>query len=176
MPCAKAQSKEKLKNAFSNIVSEVRPKVEVSPIKDFNWLRGFVEGEGSFQVIVQKANHNCNRSEISLRFTITQHIRDRVLLESFVDYLGCGRFYEPLARSEIYFITTAFLDINEKIIPFFKPDPLLGVKRADYLDFLKRAELIKSKKHLTKEGLEEINLIKSNMNSKRILLENDEIS
>ena len=44
----------------------------------------------------------------------------------------------------------------------------MGVKKEDYLDFVKIAELIKSKYHLTEQGVEEIKLIKSNMNSKRI--------
>jgi len=48
--------------------------------------------------------------------------------------------------------------------------PLLGAKLQDYLDFVKVAELIKSKEHLTIEGLAKIEEIKSNMNTKRIYL------
>ena len=43
--------------------------------------------------------------------------------------------------------------------------PLLGAKLQDYLDFVKVAELIKSKEHLTIEGLAKIEEIKSNMNT-----------
>lgn len=48
----------------------------------------------------------------------------------------------------------------------FNKYPLLGYKKQDYLDFLKVAELIKSKGHLTKEGLDKVILIKSNINSR----------
>lgn len=39
----------------------------------------------------------------------------------------------------------------------------------DYLDFVKVVELMKSKAHLTKDGLEEIKQIKSGMNRGRDL-------
>jgi len=45
---------------------------------------------------------------------------------------------------------------------------LIGVKKKYYLDFLKVAELMKTKKHLTDEGLNEILIIKNNMNKNRI--------
>jgi hypothetical protein len=98
---------------------------------------------------------------------LSQHSRDRVLLESFVNYIGCGRFYPISTRNEVYFITSTFSDIYRNIIPLFLKYPLLGSKQQDYLDFVKVAELIRSKDHLTKEGLEMIKMIKSNMNSRR---------
>jgi len=124
-----------------------------------------VEAEGCFQVISQE--YKDKAANISLRFTLTQHSRDRVLLESFVNYLGCGRCYPVSGRNEVYFITSTFSDIYEKIIPLFDKYPLLGSKQQDYLDFVKVAELIRSKDHLTKEGLAKIKMIKSNMNSRR---------
>lgn len=42
-------------------------------------------------------------------------------------------------------------------------------KQADFLDFCKIAKLVVNKEHLTKEGVERIKVIKSNMNRKRIL-------
>ena len=60
-----------------------------------------------------------------------------------------------------------FSDITEKIIPFYKKYPIVGVKVLDFNDFGKIAEMIKDKKHLTKEGLEEIKKIKSRMNTGR---------
>ena len=132
-------------------------------IKDFNWLRGFAEAEGCFQVVSQE--YKDKAANISLRFTITQHNRDEQLLKSFVNYLGCGRYYPVSGRNEGYFIISTFSDIYEKIIPLFDKYPLLGSKQQDYLDFVIVAELIRSKGHLTKEGLARIQMIKSDMNS-----------
>jgi hypothetical protein len=60
-----------------------------------------------------------------------------------------------------------FSDLSEKIIPFFLKHPLHGTKLADYEDFKRVAELMKTKAHLTAEGLEEIRQIKAGMNRGR---------
>lgn len=102
-----------------------------------------------------------------LRFTITQHSRDSVLMESLVKYMGCGRYNPVHSRDEVYFTVNTFTDIYKNIIPFMVKHPLLGTKQQDYLDFVKVAELMKSKNHLTIEGLAKIEEIKSNMNTNR---------
>jgi len=43
----------------------------------------------------------------------------------------------------------------------------MGVKRFDYLDFCRVAELMQNKVHLTQEGIDEIKKIKSRMNTGR---------
>ena len=52
------------------------------------------------------------------------------------------------------FIVTKFSDINEKIIPFFRNNKILGVKLLYFEDFCKAAELMENKVNLTAEGLE----------------------
>lgn len=107
---------------------------------------------------------------MSLRFSITQHVKDELLLNSFTTYLNCGRYYKSPSRNEGQYLVTTFSDINDKIIPLLKEYPLLGVKKEDYLDLVKAAKLIKSKDHLTEEGFSLIRTIKNNMNTKRILI------
>lgn len=156
---------EQLKESFPNVIPVIRPLVKFTGVKDLNWLRGFVEAEGCFLAVVQE--YKDKPASVSLRFFLTQHYRDRVLLESLVNYLGYGRFSPVTGRNEVYFFTSTFKDIFEKVIPLFYKYPLLGSKQQDFLDFVKVAELIRSKDHLTKEGLEKIKLIKSNMSSRR---------
>jgi hypothetical protein len=43
------------------------------------------------------------------------------------------------------------------------------VKAEDFADYVKVAEIMKSKAHLTKEGFEQISLIKEGMNKGRYL-------
>jgi hypothetical protein len=52
-------------------------------------------------------------------------------------------------------------------MPFFDKYPLQGVKSLDYADWCRVAELIKDKKHLTQEGLDQIRKIKAGMNTGR---------
>lgn len=157
---------EKFKETFPNMIRVVRPKVDISEIKDVYWLIGFVEGEGSFMVIIPESKSKKTTDNISLRFVITQHSKDSVLFDNISNYLGCGKCY--FSRNEVNLIVSTFSDINNKIISLFNKYPLLGNKKEDYLDFCIVAELIKSKDHLTKQGIEKIKRIKSNMNSKRI--------
>lgn len=161
---------EKLQEFFPNIVAAVKPEVKRAlgqEIADIYWFIGFVEGEGCFMVVVQESKSKTTTHNISLSFTISQHIRDSVLFYSLIKYLGCGRC-NSLSRKEVYFVVSKFSDIWGKIIPLFNRYSLIGTKKEDYLDFVKVAELILSKHHLTKEGLDKINIIRSNMNSKRI--------
>jgi len=102
---------------------------------------------------------------------LTQHIKDEELLKDIATYLNCGRYYKSPGRNEGQYLVTIFSDINDKLIPFLNEYPLLGIKQYDYLDFAQIAELKKSKAHLTDEGLEKIKFIQSNMNRKRITIE-----
>lgn len=58
-------------------------------------------------------------------------------------------------------------DIENKVIPFFNEYPILGVKRLDFEDFKKVAELVKNKEHLNVEGLNKIIKIAEGMNLDR---------
>lgn len=160
---------DKFKDSFPTAKAVVRPLVKYNTlnvkIKNLNWIRGFIDAEGSFQVITQ------NNRNVSLRFSLTQHIKDEELLKDIITYLNCGRYYKSPGRNEGQYLVTIFSDINDKLIPFLNEYPLLGTKQNDYLDFVQIAELIKSKAHLTNEGLEKIKLIQSNMNRKRIRIE-----
>jgi hypothetical protein len=60
-----------------------------------------------------------------------------------------------------------FSDINTKIIPFLKKYPILGAKANDFLDFVEAAKIINDKGHLTKEGLQQILILKNGMNRGR---------
>ena len=59
------------------------------------------------------------------------------------------------------------MELNNNLIPFFNKYPIKGTKFLDYADFIKVISLMTIKAHLTKEGLDLIRDIKSNMNRKR---------
>lgn len=102
-------------------------------------------------------------------FKITQDNRNSYLLASFVEIFGCGAIYsQSKSTGNVQdFMITSLSDITEKIIPFFLAHPLQGAKKKEFADFIKVAELMKKKAHLTRKGLEEIWEIKSGMNFKR---------
>jgi len=103
--------------------------------------------------------------KVLLVFELTQHMRDERLMRSLIELLQCGKIYR--SRNTFVFHVTKLSDVNEKIIPFFKKYPIIGVKALDFADWCKVAELMKEKKHLTAEGLQEIKQIKAGMNTGR---------
>ncbi len=157
---------DQLKEAFPNLGSNNIQRCEVT--KDIispSWVSGFTSGEGCFKVRISKSASYLTVYQVQLKFQITQHKRDKKLMEKLIDYLGCGYISE---REDIVdFVVTKLEDIINKIIPFFEKYPILGVKSENLKDFCKVAELMKNKEHLTVEGLEKIRLIKSRMNTLR---------
>ena len=63
-----------------------------------------------------------------------------------------------------------FLDINNKIIPFFEKYPVLGAKSLDFSDWTKIANLINLGKDKTQEGFKEIKNIEIGMNKGRKII------
>nr|7RCD_A Chain A, I-OnuI_e-hPD1-c [synthetic construct] len=158
---------DELKKAFPENISKERPLINKN-IPNFKWLAGFTSGDGSFFVRLRKSNVNA-RVRVQLVFEISQHIRDKNLMNSLITYLGCGHIYEgnKSERSWLQFRVEKFSDINDKIIPVFQENTLIGVKLEDFEDWCKVAKLIEEKKHLTESGLDEIKKIKLNMNKGR---------
>lgn len=159
-----------LKIHFPSILPEPRPEISDLVIPDPNWLSGFVDGEGYFYVKSLKNKNYSTGFSVSLVLSISQHVRDENFLTTFIEYLGCGRIEKASTRPDgVNFTVNKFSDIKEKIIPHFKTNPLEGIKNRDLLDFVKVANIIEAKGHLTIEGINKINSLKSGMNSCRVI-------
>lgn len=159
---------DKLKLNFPTVLPLPRPIVSGQYIPHPNWLIGFIDGEGFFYVKSLKNQNYSTGFNVTMVFSIYQHVRDESLLTKFIEYLGCGRIEKASTRpNEIKFSVSKFKDIKEKIIPFFYSYSLQGIKYMDYLDFVKVAKIIEDKGHLSLEGINKINSLKSGMNSGR---------
>ena len=155
-----------LKAVFPKIDSVSRPYVVIPKIPNPQWIAGFASGEGFFMVKINKSSTTKSGFSVLLRFQITQHSKDELLIKSLVHYLGCG-YCNTNTTDTTNFICNKFSENIEKIIAFFRQYPILGVKYQDFLDWCKVVELMKVKAHLTPEGLDQIRLIKSGMNKGR---------
>ena len=155
--------------AFPNIAAIEKLSVIDIRISSPQWLAGFTTGEGCFYIKLVKSINSRQGFSVQLLFQLTQHTRDELLMRSLIDYLNSGTVIKD--KDTYVFQVTKFLDITDKIIPFFKDYPVIGSKSEDYNDWLKVVELMKNKAHLTKEGLDSIRLIKAGMNRGRNLVE-----
>lgn len=158
---------DELKTAFPKIVPVNRPSVANQNIPDPMWIVGFTNAEGCFLVNIRQSKTHKLGYQTNLRFQITQHSRDRLLLTNIISFLGCGHLHGGKNVQFLNVIVQKFSDINDKIIPFFIKYPLVGVKALDFSDFIKVGDLMLDKGHLTQEGLDEIIKIKSGMNKGR---------
>lgn len=162
-----------IKDAFPKVVNTKRSDYPMNkaPVMEPRWVSGFTNGEGYFGVEISRLANSKSGYSVQLKFVLTQHIRDKSLINSFINYFNCGNLLVDSRNSDsaIYFRVTKFKDIYEKIIPFFVKYPMLGGKALDFANFCKVAELMKNKSHLTPEGLEEIRKIKAQMNKARLI-------
>lgn len=157
----------KLRLNFPNLVEVDKPKVNLLNIIDYNWIAGFYSGEGCFFIDISKSKTHKIGYSIVLRILVSQHLRDNLLISSLMNRLGSGIVVKHSNKNAMTLSIYKFQDIYNKIIPIFREYKIEGIKWLDFEDFCKAAELINKKAHLTLEGLEEIQKIKSKMNKAR---------
>lgn len=131
-----------------------------------DWLSGFISGDGCFFVNIYKVKDCSTGYAVKLSISVTQHLKDKVLMENIARILMCGRVYKHSNSTVVLKIST-FKHISDVIIPLFEQYPIRGIKSRDFKDFCLIASKVQTKTHLTIEGLEEIREIKLGMNSRR---------
>jgi hypothetical protein len=77
-----------LKAAFPNITPVQRLEVVDQVIKDPNWLAGFVNAEGCFFVGISKKKFTKTGYSVELRFSISQHSKDTILINSLTNFFN----------------------------------------------------------------------------------------
>jgi hypothetical protein len=157
-----------LKSEFVGYIPVERPVINFDNIiLNPNWISGFISAEGNFDVRIPKTNSKLGY-RVQLRFRITQHDRDLILMEKIVEYFGIGKVYKYGGKSAVSLTVVDFSDITSIIIPFCNKYPIIGIKLYDYLDWCKIHSLMENHSHLTVEGINSIREIKSGMNIGRI--------
>lgn len=129
-----------------------------------HYIVGFVDGEGCFSISLNK---NSNRlPEVRLIFEIELREDDEPILCEIQKVLGCGNIYRldyvryAKWRPHVKLKVSNFFDISTKIIPFFQRYPPQAKKRQQFELFCQVAELIRTKRHLTTEGIATIQALK----------------
>jgi len=127
-----------------------------------DYLAGFTDGEGSFNVSFRKRGDFAMPWKVSLCFNVSQ--RDEVVLTLFKRHLECGTMRSRVDGVWYYEVNT-FTAIVENVIPFFDRFGFLSAKKQrDFAKFKQIARLIQQSRHLSKEGILEILAIRRDMN------------
>jgi hypothetical protein len=124
------------------------------------YLAGFTDGEGCFYIGFSKREDLPLKWQIITEFHLSQNPGGKNLLEVFCKRLQCGYIKLNHAKSlkdkSYVLIIKDRKDLREKLIPFFKKNPLRTAKQQDFVVFAKVLEVIEQNKHLQKKGFNKI--------------------
>lgn len=142
-----------------------------------DYLVGFTEGEGSFYVCIVPSLNTKVGYQVIYFFKVSQNPKGKSILEDFKNRLGCG-YVKVNDRHDLTDKTLAYVvrdlpSLREKVIPFF--DGKLVIKRETFEKFKQIISLVVQKKHLRKEGVQEIIDLAYSMNTGKRRLTKEEI-
>ncbi len=144
------------------------------PTVKSDYIVGLTDGEGCFHVNLGKYPAYKSGTRVQLHFHLKMQEKDHQLLEKLKNTLKCGAVYfqkESRANHcQCYRYTVSSQnDILSKIIPFFLKHRLQSAsKQISFKAFCKIARLVKKHRHLTKKGIGQIKILKSQMNKKTV--------
>jgi hypothetical protein len=141
---------------------------------DTNWVVGFVDGEGCFHVSINKLKCMKLGWQVLPEFRIVQHEKDELLLQKICKFFCCGNVV--VNHGDRMELRIRCIENLNKIVKFFQENKLQTRKRKNFELFAEIIFLMNEKKHLTRNGLERIAKIASQMNRqvKRKYLESPE--
>ena len=132
-----------------------------------HYVAGFVDGEGSFHVAVQRNPSARWKWQVIPEFHVSQNDGNQHVLELIKQTLGCG-YIKPNHRNSkdrtYVLVVRDRTDLATKVVPFFRAYELKTTKRADYERFGQVVELMMEGRHLNPNGLREILKIAFQMN------------
>ena len=135
---------------------------------DASWIVGFTDGEGCFHISINKIPEMSLGWQVLPEFRIVQHEKDEELLQKIRDYFGFGSV--TINRTDNHGTRKEFrvrgMENLNQIIKFFRENSLKTSKRKDFEIFSEVIDLMDKKVHLTKEGLDKIAKLVSEMNRK----------
>ena len=101
-----------------------------------SYIAGYVDGEGSFSVSVQR-NRSCRIGfQLVPEFHVSQNGDRAQVLELIRQQLGCG-YIKPNSKRDraLVLVVRDRTALVERVIPFFERNPLLSAKHADFEKF-----------------------------------------
>jgi hypothetical protein len=131
------------------------------------YIAGFVDGEGSFHVAIQRNATTRAGWQLVPEFHVSQNPERRQVLDLIRARLGCGRIRQNHRASRdtsLVYVVRGRNDLLNKIIPFFETQPLLSSKQQDFEAFAMIVRAMSKGEHLLEEGFERLRSIAVSMN------------
>ena len=130
-----------------------------------SYISGYVDGEGSFSVSVQR-NRTCRVGfQLVPEFHVSQNGDRAQVLELIRARLGCG-YIKPNSKRDraLVFVVRSREALLERVLPFFERSPLLSSKQADLDVFALVVRRMALGHHRTDAGFNELLELALSMN------------
>ena len=121
-----------------------------------SYISGFVDGEGCFCVSFQPSNRHRFGWEVRPSFSVSQNAERAELLHVIKDTWRCGFIRPDRSDKTLKFEVRNIGDLVARVLPHFRSSPLLSSKQTDFERFARICELVNARRHLEREGFEEI--------------------
>ena len=134
-----------------------------------SYLIGVADSEGCFSISTKKQNDARFGVVLDPLFQVTQHEKNRIILEMFLDELKCGRIISKPGQGDVLiYIVDNRRQLKEKIIPFFEKNKLIA-KQKDFEIFRDVVYALERKEHQDKEKFKRLveKVFKMNFNGKQ---------
>ena len=127
-----------------------------------NYIAGFTDGEGSFNVSVKKRLDYKGSWKLTASFNISQ--KDRIILAWIKHILGCGTLRER-KDGIVYYEVTNITALYDTIIPFFRVYGFRSAyKKNNFRIFSEIVEIMYKSEHSTPEGFQKILELREKLN------------
>lgn len=148
------------------------------------WLSGFIDGDGSFDILVSLVNKGSKKNRVAARFRLEQQKIDTKSQLSYLNLLSLisNSLLIQLRTSihnvdkEYFLISLSSQKSRDNLVEYLDKYPLFSSKLLNYIDWRECHCLIKRNEHLTEKGKNTALSLKSKMNTKRIYYNWDHLS
>ena len=121
-----------------------------------DYLAGYVDGEGSFHVAIQRNPSTRFGWQLVPEFHVSQNPERATTLHLLRQRLGCGRIQRNAAKGRrdksLVYVVRKRRDLLEKVIPFFEAHPIVSEKGEEFNTFAFIVKAMDRKEHLTRDG------------------------
>ena len=130
-----------------------------------SYISGYVDGEGSFSVSVQR-NSTCRVGyQLVPEFHVSQNGDRAQVLALIRDRLGCGYIKPNSGRDRVLVLVVRNREaLLDRVISFFERSPMLSAKQADFEKFARVVRGIALGQHLALTGFRELLELALSMN------------
>ena len=128
-----------------------------------NYIAGFTDGEGRFNVSIKKRNDYKNTWKLTASCNISQN--ERHILGLIKKTIGCGTLRER-KDGVVYYEVTNITSLYENVLPFFERFSFLSQKKKkNFAIFRQIVRKMYNKEHFSKEGMREILELREKLNA-----------